>query len=289
MKVGFWVAPEGGDQALQMMAIGNEDDEIAGRTGTGTNSFLASACAEEIVARCPASSKLLPEIATALEAQQADQAGHLFDLTDFGAEEKELIDQVLGAGEVSGIVSLTDGVIAQIQESVMPGLWRVRFTSSAGQLVGDYLEVASIPGVVIKAAALTADAIHWDEAAMPDGIMNVMPILTEISERMKAFKPGDPSHTISFTLLPMSEADMTVLQRTVGDGPVRLISKGYGACRVLATGARHVWSVQFFNSMDIIILDTLEIGDVPMAARAAKEDFMDSAERLRQIYEAYFV
>jgi hydrogenase-1 operon protein HyaF len=46
--------------------------------------------------------------------------------------------------------------------------------------------------------------------------------------------------------------------------------------------------VQFFNATDAIILDTLEIGEVPAAARAAEEDFRDSAERLREIHEAYF-
>ena len=47
-------------------------------------------------------------------------------------------------------------------------------------------------------------------------------------------------------------------------------------------------SVQFFNAMDTIILDTLEVGGVPVVALAASEDFEDSAERLQQIIEAYF-
>jgi hydrogenase-1 operon protein HyaF len=49
-----------------------------------------------------------------------------------------------------------------------------------------------------------------------------------------------------------------------------------------------VWSVQFFNTMDTILLDTVEIGDVPIVACAAEEDFRDSAERLREIEDAYF-
>ncbi len=286
MKAGFWVAPEGDDSALTIMPIGVEDP-LAGCTGTGVVSFLATAGSEEIIARCPHAAKLLPELGAALGRQKADQVGQLFDLTELGAEEQDLIGQVLGAGEVSGVVALTDGIVAQIQESVMPGLWRVRFTDQSGVLVGDYLEVAAIPGVVTKAAALTTETIDWGQP--PDGIMNVLPVLTEIKERMAAHKPGDESHTISFTLLPMSEDDMAFLQQTLGDGPVHLLSKGYGTCRVLSTGARNVWSVQFFNSMDTIILDTLEIGDVPMAARAADDDFQDSATRIKEIYEAYFV
>jgi len=46
--------------------------------------------------------------------------------------------------------------------------------------------------------------------------------------------------------------------------------------------------VQFFNSMDEIIIDTLEIGDPPVAACPAEVDFRDSAQRMREIDEAYF-
>ena len=118
--------------------------------------------------------------------------------------------------------------------------------------------------------------------------MNVMPLLTEIRDRAASHRPGAPSHTVTFSLFPMSEADMSFLQDTLGPGPVQMLSRGYGTCRIVATGVRNVWSVQFFNAMDTIVLDTLEIGDVPVTARAAVEDFRDSAERLKEVEEAYF-
>lgn len=285
MKAGFWVAPEGADSALTVMPVGF-DDQVEGRTGSGAISFLASAGSEEIIARCPESSRLLPQIAEALAKQKTDEIGQLFDITDFDDQNKELIAQVLGQGEVSGMVALTDGIVAQLQESVMPGLWRVRFENTQGQIVGDYVEVAGVPGVVIQAQSLTAPAISWGPA--PEGCMNVLPVLSEIAERMTQYRPGDDNHTLSFTQLPMTEMDMEFLHSVLKDGPVRLHSKGYGTCRVLATGARNVWSVQFFNSQDQVILDTLEIGGVPKAARAADEDLQDSAERLTEIYQAYF-
>jgi len=37
--------------------------------------------------------------------------------------------------------------------------------------------------------------------------------------------------------------------------------------------------VQFFNSMDEIIIDTLEIGDPPVAACPAEVGFRDSAQK----------
>jgi hydrogenase-1 operon protein HyaF len=48
-----------------------------------------------------------------------------------------------------------------------------------------------------------------------------------------------------------------------------------------------VWWVKFYNSEDALILNTIEIVDVPEVARAAAEDLADSAERLKEILEIY--
>jgi hydrogenase-1 operon protein HyaF len=58
------------------------------------------------------------------------------------------------------------------------------------------------------------------------------------------------------------------------------LSRGYGNCRITSTRLANVWWVQYFNSMDKMILNTIEVVDIPEVARAAKEDFEESAERL---------
>jgi hydrogenase-1 operon protein HyaF len=229
---------------------------------------------------------MLPKIVAALESQRAGAQGHLFDLTEFSDDEKRLISDAIGEGEVGGLAATPDGVVAQIQEAAMAGLWRVRFTDADGKLFADYLEVSSLPEIARRAAL--ANCRPLGVGAPPEGAMNVMPLLQEISARSDAWKDGDPTHTITFSLLPMNAVDMDFLQKTLGPGSVKLVSKGYGACRVHSTGAKHVWSVQYFNASDEIVLDTLEIGAAPAAACAADEDFEDSAERLREIEEAYF-
>lgn len=291
MKAGFWVAPEGEDGHVSMLPIGIDDTAsgFAGRsglTGAGTISFLATSSAAELIERCPKVAALLPQLCAALETQGEGEAGRLFDLSGYEPDELTLIGQVLGEGEVSATVALPDGVIAQVQESVMAGLWRVRFNDADGRLVADYAEVAAIPAAVERAAQMTRTLEVI--GTPPAGAMNVLPVLTEIRDRALAHRQGDPAHTITFSLFPMTEADMAFLQDTLGPGPVQLLSRGYGTCRIVATGVRNVWSVQFFNAMDAIVLDTLEIGDVPVTARAAVEDFRDSAERLKEIEEAYF-
>ncbi|HTO79308.1 MAG TPA: hydrogenase expression/formation C-terminal domain-containing protein [Methylocystis sp.] len=282
MKLGFWSAPERAEEALVIAPLAPGDEAAAVRSKL---SFLATVAGAEAIARCPRAAALLPQLAEALAVQKASRPARLFDITDYDGDDLELIGQVLGQGEVSGVAALPDGVMAEIQEATVAGLWRVRFFDAARRLAADYLEVAAIPEIVRRAAGLGAERLAF--RAPPTGAMNVMPLLTEIDERMRA-PSGDTAYVINFSLLPMNEVDMAFLQQVLGEGSVQLLSRGYGACKVTATGARNVWSVQFFNASDAIILDTLEIGGVPAAACAAEEDFSDSAERLREIHEAYF-
>jgi len=281
MKAGFWVAPEGADEAMTLLPIGVDDAPQARRI-----SLLATGEGEALAKACPRVRDMLPKIVAALESQKASAPGQLFDLTEFSDDEKRLLSEAIGEGEVGGLAATPDGVTAQVQEASMAGLWRVRFTDGAGKLFADYLEVSALPEIARRAAL--ANCRPLTIAAPPEGAMNVMPLLQEIAARSDAWKEGDETHTVTFSLLPMNPVDMSFLQQTLGPGSVKLISKGYGACRVHSTGARHVWSVQYFNASDEIVLDTLEIGAPPAAACAADEDFIDSAERLREIEEAYF-
>jgi hydrogenase-1 operon protein HyaF len=284
MKAGFWVAPEGAEQIMSVLPIGGAPRDA--KPAKQSISLLATGRAEDLIAACPRVRALLPQIVVALENQAAGEKGRLFDLTDFSSDETLLVEQVIGEGEVAGVVALPDGVLAQIHESVMAGLWRVRFAGASGALVADYLEVSSLPEIARRAALNNCRPLTPGET--PAGAMNVMPLLSEIASRSAAHRPGDPTHAITFSLLPMSPEDMSHLQQRLGSGAVRLVSQGYGSCRIHSTATKNVWSVQFFNAMDEIILDTLEIGDAPAAACAAEEDFRDSARRLHEIEEAYF-
>lgn len=259
----------------------------AGRTtGTGTLAFLATADAEALIARCPQVARLLPDIVDALERQTATAPGLLFDLAPLTDVERSLLSEILGEGEVAATVALPDGVVAEIGESVFAGLWRVRFLGTDNAIIADYAEVSAIPQAVRRAAAMTLP--HLDLEDLPDGVMNAPAVLAEIADRAEHYHVNEPNHVISLTLLPMLPEDLDLLVDRLGTGPVKIASRGYGTCRVQATAIHNVWSVQFFNAMDAILLDTIEIGDVPAAAQAAVEDFRDSAVRLREIGEAYF-
>ncbi|MCK1421549.1 MULTISPECIES: hydrogenase expression/formation protein [unclassified Bradyrhizobium] len=284
MKAGFWTAPEGAEQPINVFPIGDENlNATSGSlTAPGALAKLATLDSAELARICPNAVELLSKVAAAIASQKADMPTQLFRLANLNDLERKLIVDVMGEGEVAAVVALPDGFLAQIQESVLAGIWRVRLDANH-----EYLEVGPIPEIVKRAAAdLTAADFEIGQA--PEGAMNVLPVLAEIRERALAWRPGIRSQIINFTLLPMSPVDMSFLQDTIKNGPIQLVSRGYGSCRVLSTGIRNVWSVQFFNAMDAIILDTLEVGGVPTVAIAADEDFEDSAERLQEIIETYF-
>jgi hydrogenase-1 operon protein HyaF len=81
MKAGFWIAPEGADSAMTIQPIGGEEVAASrGRTASGALSFLAAADAEELIRRCGATSKLLPQVTEALETQAEQAPGRLLSL-----------------------------------------------------------------------------------------------------------------------------------------------------------------------------------------------------------------
>ena len=112
--------------------------------------------------------------------------------------------------------------------------------------------------------------------------MNSPALVEEIRQRAASYADGQSAHVINLTLLPVSDADLDTLYHWLGHRDVSILSRGYGNCRITSTHLRNVWWVQYFNSMDTLILNSIEVVDMPEVALAAQEDFDDSIERLRE-------
>jgi len=100
---------------------------------------------------------------------------------------------------------------------------------------------------------------------------------------MRRREAGLPAHVINLTLFPLTPEDHQVLEQAFPVGPVAMISRGFGNCRITSTLARDVWRVQYFNSMNTLILNTIEVVDLPEVAIAAADDLVDSRERLADL------
>ncbi|PWC89420.1 hydrogenase accessory protein HypB [Azospirillum sp. TSH100] len=192
-----------------------------------------------------------------------------------------LVDEALGEGEVAVKVERA-GDRLEIQEASLAGVWRVRAFGDGG--TRESLLVGAFPRVALNRAFTAAAAVVTGPA--PAGLMNGQPILTELLDRSTAWRRGDASHAVNFSLLPHTPEDLAFIEQRLGVGATTILSRGYGNCRVTATATPNVWWVRYYNSVDTLILDTVEIVDVPAVVCAAVEDIADSAERLAEILDA---
>lgn len=242
--------------------------------------FLAASRVDALIQHYPEIGKLLPALADALSRNSGYAPEDVFDLSTFSADDRRLLLQLLGEGEVTGTVALPDGIVAEIQATALAGLWHIRFMTPAGQTLVDYLEAGPIPAVVEQAAAATPAEIQSCETS--SCASGLAPVLAEIRYHVAIHVRG--ALPFRMEVGPMAPQDRTLLRDILGTGTVelrvQLFSDGLEACRIASTGVSDVWSVQFFDAMNQLARDTLEIGDVPDLARADPADFKASAARL---------
>lgn len=232
----------------------------------------------------------LVQAKTVLQQLEQDLAAYptgnaTIDLIGLDQTNRRFVDELLGEGEVSVICGGAHPL--RIQESVLAGVWRSQ-QSDGQRLLADVLEVGIMPQSVAQTAfAAAAEQIDTDMSALPDGVMNAPPLLAELNAKIAAYRPGDEAHIINLSLLPQTEQDLAFLEQRLGQGTLTILSRGYGNCRISATGTRFVWWVRYFNSQDTLILNTLEVSEVPNVACASPEDIADSQQRLREILQVY--
>jgi hydrogenase-1 operon protein HyaF len=211
-----------------------------------------------------------------------DGDGPELDMTHVAPGPLGMANQMLGEGEVA--IRIRGPREVHIQETIFAGLWRIQEHDEAGRVVRDRLVACPIPGIVPQVARAAASP-RLRQVTVPAGAMNSPALLREIQEQVATRATGAPTHVVNLTLLPLTPEDHRVLEEAIAPGPVAIISRGFGNCRVSSTSARDVWRVQYFNSMQTLILNTLEVVDIPEVALAAREDLVDSRERLGELVD----
>ena len=201
------------------------------------------------------------------------------DLVGLAPDVLRVLNDTLGEGEVAAIVDGAPPI--RIQETVFAGVWRQQH-EHGGRLAHDYLLAAPVPPVILQRAAERA-APRLRERPLPPGAMNAPALIHELQDAVDRSGPGVPAHVINLSLLPMSPEDTAHLDAVLDGGAVVLLSRGFGNCRISSTAARHVWRVQYFNNMQTLILNTIEVVDVPAVAVAAREDLVETRERLADL------
>ena len=221
-----------------------------------------------------------------LSSYKIGDKNRVYELNELDAANRQFMDQLLGDGEVS--IQCGGDLNAQIQESVLAGLWRVHYLDAQQNIIRDTMEVGAIPALVSDMTFANAQQyIDIEALKIPETVYNAPPLLAELGDRLPEYKAGSEPYIINLSLLPHTEDDIEYLSSSLGIGPNVILSRGYGNCRISSTPTRNIWWVQYFNSQDTLILNTLEISDVPAVACASQEDIDDSADRLSEILSIY--
>ncbi len=251
----------------------------------GMQTFRAPALPEpEDVADCRLAHRALRDALAQLDLVRRGAGNLGVDLTGLPAADLALVNQVLGEGEVSALVQGGDaGYALRVQESVFAGVWRV-VASVHGVVTSDTIELGAVPQA-LKTATLedvAADVARW-QGALPPNVQNAPALLAEIEDQWRVWRSGQPAHVVNLTLLPMSVEDIGFLDHHLGTGRVLILSRGYGNCRITNTLRPNCWRVVYYNSQDLVILNTVEVTELPDVAQAAKEDLDDSHARLAEV------
>jgi hydrogenase-1 operon protein HyaF len=233
---------------------------------------------------CQQGLRLLEQLLARLVDYRISDPACVLEIRALPETDRDLVHQALGEGEVSLLIAGDTGMRAQ--ETRLTGVWLVQSSNESRQILDETIEIAAIPSRVRDMSFQYASTQLALDDAPPEGVIGARAVLAEMSEQSARWQPGAPPHIINLTLLPQSEQDLSYLKRSLGQGLVTILSRGYGKCRIVSTALRHCWWVQHFNADDLLILNTIEIVDVPAAALAAQEDVEDSAERLAEIIKA---
>lgn len=221
---------------------------------------------------------MLAEMAVACEVAAQGGPAVSFDLAALSPAARKVMADALGQGEVSMKIRGLPAVM--VQESVFAGVWMLL---AAGM---DVVEVAPVPTLSLTRAHLPHSPAVGVLAKRIPGLANAPALLAELVDKSLSRRAGEIAHVVNLSLLPHTPEDLVWLSEALGEGAVTILSRGYGNCRVTSCAQPHVWKVQFFNSMDTLILDTYEVCEMPEVALAAAEDLADSAIRIRDVIEA---
>lgn len=198
-----------------------------------------------------------------------------FSLLPLAPAVRDEINELLGEGEVS----VQTGRDLRAQETAFTGIWRIR-----GDGVDD-VEASAFPSA-LRDLALARVSRSAAPAVPPPDLMNAPALYHEIRTLSSQWNAGRAAHVINLSLLPATPDDLAWLDEQLGRISFSILSRGFGNCRITATALPFVWWVQYFNNMEKLILNSIEIVDVPAVALAAAEDHEETSIRLAEWIES---
>jgi hydrogenase-1 operon protein HyaF len=216
---------------------------------------------------------LLRQIAAACVTFAETGTSSSFDLSPLDPVTRARVADMLGKGAILVERRGPDAIAAQ--ESRFAGIWLL-----SGPAL-DRVEVAPIPTAASERPFAPIRPAQGLKAARGKSVSNNAPALCgTLRDRSEAYVHGSDLFVVNLSVLPHTEEDLLWLDAALGEGAVTIISRGDTNCRMTATAVPNLWRVQFFNSINLLTLDTFEVTHMPEIATAAAEDLAESGARL---------
>lgn len=112
----------------------------------------------------------------------------------------------------------------------------------------------------------------------------VMALLQEIASHLNSVAEGGERQVVELGNLPLSDADIELLEAKLGRGEVSATITASGPSEVYETAFPGLWWVKYFNDAESLVSQQLEIGQVPMILEAHPVDIEDSAQRFPDLF-----
>ncbi len=254
------------------------------------------------IADCPAGVDLLARVRRGLERRLAGFGNVSVPLRSLAAETRALVLEALGEGDIQADIDGSEGhPRTLLRETAFAGVWYWQRLGPASEVLDDGLEIGDCPQLMLQCAFQSASArLEWPPEHDAD-TLGAVGVLAELAAHLDAWRraawpgggvsdslsqpaSGNPQpHCVNLGLMPLTPADRVLLDRTLGQGPVRILNRAYGQCEIEATGVRPIWRVRHFNCDGRRLLDSLEIANLPSAVVATAEDLADSDARLGEL------
>ncbi len=108
-------------------------------------------------------------------------------------------------------------------------------------------------------------------------------MLQEVLRRAQKTRAEGPVHVVNLTLAALGPAELQALDQRLGNGPVSGVCLGFSTTRFASTAVQNVWRVRYYDQAERLILDTLEIVQIPEAIAAQRDEIRRSVTRLLEL------
>lgn len=190
------------------------------------------------------------------------------------------LDGLLGDGWVAITLRGVDGSSTRMEETSYAGVWRTHRHPANGMPATRSVELGMLPAVIVPTLARLT---RTPPAPATAGSDRLRTIYAEIARRAQKVRPESPVTVINLTLSGLDEADVQALTERLGSGPVSGVCLGFNTTRFASTAVQNVWRVRYFDQAERLVLDTLEIVQVPECTVATAEAVRQSAARLAEL------